>query len=76
MNTPYDVRMDSDKAKELTERGGALLLLDVPPGTNVAIDQQVFISFNSQSGICVIHEAVNPLPAPPTTTTIFIKRSQ
>ena len=45
MGTPYDVRLDADKAKELTERGGALLLLDVPAGTNMAIDQQVSALF-------------------------------
>lgn len=39
--TPYSVNVSPAKAKELAESGGALLLLDVPAGTIVGIDQQV-----------------------------------
>ncbi|CAL8470508.1 g10050 [Coccomyxa elongata] len=41
--TPYSVNLSPEKAKELAESGGALLLLDVPAGTIVGIDQQTFI---------------------------------
>lgn len=39
--TPYSVNVSPEKAKELAESGGALLLLDVPAGTIFGIDQQV-----------------------------------
>lgn len=38
---PYSVNISPDQAKELAEIGGSLLLLDVPEGTVVGIDQQV-----------------------------------
>ena len=38
---PYSVDISPERAKELAEVGGALLLLDVPAGTVVGIDQQV-----------------------------------
>lgn len=38
---PYSVNLIPDQAKELAEIGGSLLLLDVPEGTVVGIDQQV-----------------------------------
>ena len=38
---PYRVNVSPEKAKELAESGGALLLLDIPAGTVVGIDQQV-----------------------------------
>ena len=41
MKSPYTFRIDPDKARELAESGAVLLLLDVPHGTVVGIDQQV-----------------------------------
>ena len=38
---PYTVDLDPDQARELAQSGAALLMLDVPPGTVVGIDQQV-----------------------------------
>ena len=43
MKSPYTVHIDPDKARELAESGAILLLLDVPHGTVVGIDQQVKI---------------------------------
>lgn len=45
---PYTVRLDADSARELARRGGAILLLDVPEGAAVGVDQQVSCS-NSTS---------------------------
>ena len=41
MKPPYTVHVDPDKAVELAELGAIILLLDVPHGTVVGIDQQV-----------------------------------
>ena len=40
-SAPYEVRMDARQAREFTERGGAVLLLDVPAGTSMSVDHQV-----------------------------------
>jgi hypothetical protein len=37
----YTVKMDQEAARELVEKGGSLLLLDVPQGTALGVDQQV-----------------------------------
>ena len=37
----YKVEMDQNVAKEMLQTGGFLLLLDVPQGTVVGLDQQV-----------------------------------
>lgn len=39
----YTVRMDQESARELAEKGGSLLLLDVPQGTALGVDQQTFL---------------------------------
>jgi hypothetical protein len=39
---PYTVSLDPDQARQLATAGAALLLLDVPEGTLLGIDQQVF----------------------------------
>lgn len=36
----YTVNMDQQKAQELTEKGGALLVLDMPEGASFGVDQQ------------------------------------
>ena len=41
MAAPYIVRMDARQAREFTERGGAILLLDVPAGASMSVDHQV-----------------------------------
>jgi hypothetical protein len=40
MAAPYEVRMDADSARQFAERGGAILMLDVPPGTSMSVDHQ------------------------------------
>ncbi|KAK9829455.1 hypothetical protein WJX72_005966 [[Myrmecia] bisecta] len=42
-SAPYAVELDQDTAKELVRQGGTLLLLDVPEGTHLGIDQQSFV---------------------------------
>jgi hypothetical protein len=41
----YSVNVDQDLAKRLTRDGATLLMLDVPTGTVIGIDQQVFLIF-------------------------------
>ena len=41
MYAPYEVHIDPARATELAQSGGIILLLDVPNGTVVGIDQQV-----------------------------------
>lgn len=40
MSAPYTVRLDQEAARELAQRGATLLLLGVPEGAAVGIDQQ------------------------------------
>ncbi|KAL4439432.1 hypothetical protein ABPG77_008761 [Micractinium sp. CCAP 211/92] len=40
---PYTVRLDAESARELAQRGGTVLLLDVPEGSAVGVDQQTFL---------------------------------
>ena len=39
---PYTVSMDPERARQLTEEGAALLVLNVPPGTYFGVDQLGF----------------------------------
>ena len=39
-SAPYTVRLDAESARELAQRGGTILLLDVPEHTAIGIDQQ------------------------------------
>ena len=41
MEAPYKVQVDPEKARELAQCGAVILLLDVPNGTVIGIDQQV-----------------------------------
>ena len=41
MDAPYKVDMDPARATELAQNGAIILLMDVPNGTVVGIDQQV-----------------------------------
>ena len=41
MEAPYKVQLNSEKARELAQSGAIILLLDVPNGTVIGIDQQV-----------------------------------
>ena len=41
----YDVKLDQALAKDLLRTGGFLLILGVPTGFIVGLDQQVLISF-------------------------------
>ena len=40
-DVPYTVNLDQERAKQLVRQGGTLLLLNVPEGTVVGLDQQV-----------------------------------
>ena len=40
---PYTVRLDAETAREMAVKGATILLLDIPEGTVVGIDQQVRI---------------------------------
>ncbi|PRW45575.1 AAR2-like protein [Chlorella sorokiniana] len=42
-SSPYTVRLDAESARELAQRGGTILLLDVPEQTAIGIDQQTFL---------------------------------
>ncbi|GAQ89890.1 hypothetical protein KFL_005740010 [Klebsormidium nitens] len=44
MAAAYSVSLDHEEARRLAERGGTLLLLDVPHGTSFGIDQQMFVT--------------------------------
>ena len=53
---PYSVPISHDRARELAQGGATLLLLDVPAGTVVGIDQQVRYSDRvSFDGQCMRH---------------------
>ena len=41
MDAPYKIQIDPERATELAQSGAIILLLDVPTGTVVGIDQQV-----------------------------------
>ncbi len=41
MAQPYSVTLDPDTARQLATNGATVLLLDVPAGTVVGVDQQV-----------------------------------
>lgn len=41
MTAPYSVNIDGDAARQYTEKGATILLLDVPEQTHVAFDHQV-----------------------------------
>ena len=52
MAAPYEVRLDPNTAREFAERGGAILMLDVPAGTSMSVDHQA--SRSSQPGLRVV----------------------
>lgn len=41
MAAPYTVSLDPERARQLAATGASLLLLDVPQGTLLGVDQQV-----------------------------------
>lgn len=41
MSEPYTVRLDANTARELATKGSTIVLLDVPEGTVIGMDQQV-----------------------------------
>lgn len=51
---PYQVHMDPDAARGLAEQGGTVLMLGVPPGSYVGVDQQVFAAGPKFKGIKMI----------------------
>ena len=44
---PYTMKLDAESARELAQRGGTILLLDVPENTAVGVDQQVHRAWGS-----------------------------
>jgi len=84
---PYAMEMDPDKARELAQRGGALLLLDVPAGTAIGIDHQMFLSGPKFCGVKMIppgphlltYYAVNATPSgfsPPNVRWLHLATAQ
>ncbi|KAI3424879.1 hypothetical protein D9Q98_008263 [Chlorella vulgaris] len=51
---PYTVKLDADSARELAQRGGTILLLDVPENTAVGVDQQTFLVGPKFKGIKMV----------------------
>ena len=51
---PYQVHMDPDAARGLAEQGGTMLMLGVPPGSYVGVDQQIFAAGPKFKGIKMI----------------------
>ena len=45
MSEPYQVRLDANTARELATKGSTIVLLDVPEGTVIGMDQQVSLKF-------------------------------
>jgi hypothetical protein len=41
MTQPYTLKVDNNTARELATKGATLVLLDVPEGTVIGMDQQV-----------------------------------
>jgi hypothetical protein len=41
LQAPYTVQLDPESARNLAAHGGTMLLLDVPEGTPIGLDQQV-----------------------------------
>lgn len=56
---PYTVALDPDQARQLAAGGAALLLLGVPPGTLLGLDQQVFVVGPRFQGVKMIPPGVH-----------------
>ncbi|KAL6778637.1 hypothetical protein ACKKBF_B15545 [Auxenochlorella protothecoides x Auxenochlorella symbiontica] len=69
MSAPYRINMDNVAARDLLKKGATILLLDVPPGTAVGIDHQVFLSGPEFKG-------VKMLPPGPHLVSYCAKGSQ
>jgi hypothetical protein len=54
MSEPYSVQIDGTTARDLAEKGGAFLFLDVPPGTYIGIDHQVRQHQNENIPQCLV----------------------
>eukprot|EP00878_Enallax_costatus_P021228 GHUV01022468.1.p1 GENE.GHUV01022468.1~~GHUV01022468.1.p1 ORF type:complete len:165 (+),score=24.58 GHUV01022468.1:623-1117(+) len=51
---PYAVQLDPDSARNLATHGASILLLNVPLGTPIGLDQQVFLTGPRFKGIKMI----------------------
>ena len=61
---PYSVSLDPERARQLAASGAALLLLDVPQGTLLGIDQQVCASEVCRNqGACAMCAAHRDAPS-------------
>lgn len=58
-SVPYSVSLHPDQARQLAINGAALLLLDVPLGTLLGIDQQVFVVGPRFKGVKMIPPGVH-----------------
>lgn len=73
-SAPYTVRLDAESARELAQRGGTVLLLDVPEGSAIGVDQQASCSEDarneapSETGLPMLPPPPLP-PAPQRSAT-------
>uniref|UniRef100_A0A383WLT7 AAR2 splicing factor homolog n=1 Tax=Tetradesmus obliquus TaxID=3088 RepID=A0A383WLT7_TETOB len=83
---PYSVQLDPDTARKLASHGATILLLDVPLGMPVGIDQQVFLTGPKFRGIKMLPPGVHFLsyqaiakdgtPAPPVSSLLALQQQQ
>lgn len=59
MAAPYRVDLDADAARRLAAGGGTLLLLGVPPGTLLGLDQQAFVVGPRFQGVKMVPPGVH-----------------
>ena len=70
MSQPYKVKLDATTARELAIKGATLVLLDVPEGTVIGMDQQVRVLLINQSTF-PNHRQAFFFPSNPSFFTIF-----
>eukprot|EP00877_Chromochloris_zofingiensis_P000739 jgi/Chrzof1/10666/Cz05g07160.t1 len=56
---PYTVTLDADSARQLASNGAAVLLLGIPQGTLIGVDQQVFAAGPKFAGIKMLPPGVH-----------------
>eukprot|EP00775_Hariotina_reticulata_P011434 gene11434-11580_t len=84
---PYSVHLSPETARNFATNGATILLLDVPLGTPIGLDQQVFLSGPSFKGIKMLPPGVHFLSyqalskdgrnlSPPVGTFLWLKPRQ
>ncbi|KAF8071287.1 CHX17 [Scenedesmus sp. PABB004] len=86
MAAPYSVSLDADAARALATHGASILLLDVPLGMPLGIDQQVFLTGPKFRGVKMMPPGVHFLSfqtqgrdgavAPPVSTLLALAPRQ